>query len=301
MSEALNFLTEEEARVDREEQEELLAAQKAAEAGAGGATQEDPAAAQAAAEAQAADEAAQARVVEDARQAAEEATRAREEKAQPAENGPEGFIPVIIAEAPQDFDNRLKAIADAKDALLPDYNDGKITLAEMLTQRDELERQRSDLVGQQRDAETAARTNEANARQMWNSNVEMYVSRNQHLEKPTMRGAWDAALKTLIAEGGNEDKSMYWYLDESHKRMLKDLGLSRAAPAAGNPNAGQPPARPRPEAPTTLHAMPAAARTNTGADEFADLDSMSGLEAEMALDQLARRDPQKYERYMQGR
>lgn len=298
-AEALDFLTEEEAKVqleaDNEAREEALKAEKGA-----------PDAQKAAADAKAAEDAARAAADEAARVAAENVAKPATTAAVPAtaerEPAP-SFIPVVVAEAPADFDARMKAIADENAALPKKYEDGELTLAEFQAKLNALSDEKHELQSQQREAENAAKTNEANAQQVWKQTVDMYKDQNPDLKNPVLAAAWDASLKEVLKAEGNDDKSMYWFLKEAHTAMRKTLGMDKSAPgeAPANPAASAtPPARPAPAAPPSLHGLPNTTRADTGKDEFADLDSLSGLEAEMALDRMAKTDPQKYDRYLRN-
>lgn len=228
---------------------------------------------------------------------AEKATEAaHDEPAQP-------FVPVMVGEAPTDFDKRMADLKAEKVALAQRLDDGELTTKEWTEKVEAVTEQQADLRAQKREAENAEQQNVANAKALWENAVDGYTDAHPELSKPAMRGAWDASLKQLLQEKGNETKSYYWHLAEAHKRANAELGIGKAASTTTTTEAPAAPAKPDrrpPPAPTTLAHTPTAAPTNTGTSEFDAIDKLDGMAQEAAIARMEKQDPDKYQRWLAG-
>lgn len=124
------------------------------------------------------------------------------------------------------------------------------------------------------------------------------------------RADLDTFVRTLGANPKHADKSMDWFMQEAHKRVLalhdiKPANAPAPAPSA-SPAASAPTPAPAPAASRkppvsavtpSLSNVPGADGPGDLGDEFVELDSLEGLELEAAL---ARMSPAQREKYLQG-
>lgn len=111
--------------------------------------------------------------------------------------------------------------------------------------------------------------------------------------KPALMAAYNTHLKALGNDPKNERRDAPWFLAEANRLTRADLGLPAAAAKKGAD-----PARNRvdlSELPPTLRGVPAAATGAIGADEFAHLRNLDGLELERAHAKLT---PEQRDRWM---
>jgi len=209
---------------------------------------------------------------------------------------PEPFAPKYTVE-PVD-EAQLAALDEQITALQDRYDDGDLTAEEYRNQQRALENQRRELERQQMKAELAkeftAQTEqqrEAYKQQLWQENWNYEAS--QFLSRPEnamyKEGTGYAVLQATLTQLAQEapDKPQRWYLEEADRRVRAFRG---EAPTAKASNAS-PPSR---EIPPNLGDMPNADIPETGGDEFAHLDKLTGLELEMALKKLSPADADRY-------
>lgn len=223
------------------------------------------------------------------------------------------FRPVYRVSLPEDYQQRVEALATASQALAKQYEDGDFDLAEFQARQRHLNEQEWSLRAAALKADLAREQQQQTLAQRWIWEQEAYFRRPEHRvfrDDPVIAHAFEGALKLLAADQNNETRDMPWFLEEAG-RMTRDKvrelaqGMALAGSATGSAGAngsgrgagrgsvGRPavPASP----PPSLARVPAAAMPDPGGDEFAYLDKLSGLEAERAM---ARLSPEQLDRYL---
>lgn len=219
---------------------------------------------------------------------------------------PETFTPQYRAEAVENYDEKMEGLTEKKTALKTQYDDGDITISELLEGRDEIEKEARTLENQQTKAEMAQEQSHQAGEQRWQWEIDRFFAseaNSAYKDNPMLESALDTAVKTLSTDEGNKDKSMAWYLEEAD-RKVRALFNNAAEPTPPKDKDNKP--NPDKETgkkpslgkiPPNLGDLPAADIVDTGGDEFAKLDKLSGIPLEQALAKLT---PEEEARYLKG-
>lgn len=248
--------------------------------------------------------AAVAKTAEGTPQEAEQQAAVQEESAPAA---PQQTAPKFKADLPEDFEARSEAAKTKGAELAQQFRNGDITFDEYDAQRVALDAEREALQTAKLKADLYADMNQQTAAQQWQAEIAKFTADVKtgdgiDYQADKERGEdLDMFVKALASKPENEDKSMRWFLDEAHKRVLAIHGKPAAAAAAApaGKQAATPPAR-KPDtsaAPKTLADVPAAGGdepVDTGG-EFAHLDALSGEALESAIEKMS---PAQRERYL---
>ena len=201
----------------------------------------------------------------------------------------------IVADADISKANaEIEAIQKYRADLHKKFKEGEIETEDYQANLDEANDRMAELKAEIKVAQTAEQTNLANTRQLWVDTVDDYRGQYAELQKPSVNAAWDFHIKQLkndakvqemLANGTAASKVFRYVLKEAHKVVRTELGL------------GSKPAEVRDTAPPpkSLAGLPQATPAKADADEFADIDAMTGDEAEKAVMRLS---PEKRERYL---
>lgn len=222
----------------------------------------------------------------------------------PAKTEHNDLAPSYQAELPADYQGRVDAMKADKAALQQKFRDGDIEFDDYNAELDKLNEQADELKAIKLKATISSEMNQQSAQQEWDRTINSFTGdvakEVDYLKDPVKQQDLDAFVKALAANPANGEKSMRWFLDEAHKRVL---ALHDIKPAATPKNDG---AKPDPKkdrkapvdaAPKTLAQVPGSDGPGDVAGEFADLDSLEGMELEQAI---ARMTPAQRERYAQS-
>lgn len=217
--------------------------------------------------------------------------------APPAEESP--FVVPYQARAtdPAKVDAELKKLQEQYDA-------GELTLADMLTKRDAINRA---VIKDELSVEHADQTREA----LWFNEVDRFVESNPGYKNATLYRALDAEIKAIAAEKDKEGKLVHAGLSDrqlltlAHDNLVKAGAAGAAKPAAAT-DADKIKAKAAERAPdtssvpTTLAHTPPAAPGDEGG-EFSSIDKLiasgDSAAAELAI---AKMSKEQQERYLQG-
>lgn len=216
-------------------------------------------------------------------------------EAEPAERE---HLPIMVADDVTGADQHLNKLFAMKQGLEKKFDSGDLTTVEFVRENSKVDGEIFRTQSAIERAQFVAVNNKVGVENVWRDLVEDYKEQNDELQKPMINAAWDHAVKLLSANEENSSRSMSWFLREAHKMVKAELGLDKpvantVAPKAGVPSSAREPLPP----PRTLASAPAATPNETGQDEFAGLDGLSGHKLTMALARLS--DAQR-ERYMES-
>lgn len=290
-----------------EEGDDEGAAEAAAPAAAPAAPAEPPAAAPAAASPAAAAPA----PAEDA-DAAAAAPAPAESAAAPAEAPTAPPPPAYKAALPDDFEQR-KTANDGKEAdAWAKFKKGEIDNEALQAELAAVNTERAALTKLETKAEISKEMTQQTAEQAWNSAVVTLFDSAKAPErggidytKDTAKSAdLDTFVRALANDPKNADRSMQWFLDEGHKRVLALHGITprgaAPAPQAAPAAPAQAPAARKPNTaalPPSLAQVPGSDGPGDVGGEFVDIDKLTGLELE---DAIKRMTPAQKERYARG-
>jgi hypothetical protein len=194
------------------------------------------------------------------------------------------IIPLLVAEAPADAEEKLKEISDKKGTLGDQFDNGDITAKEYQTQLDTLNREERAIERQVDKAQTASEMRQQQELNTWLGQVKTFTS-HDHPEYSRSRSRWmalDAFVKEIGKDPQNDNLSAEQILELAHQHVVDDLGEAPIAKAEGK-NAKNDEGRPlkgsKIEAPKTLTKVPASDSQEITDGKFS------------ALDRLAERDP----------
>jgi hypothetical protein len=226
----------------------------------------------------------------------------------PAPVSTEKPAPAFKATLPDDFEDQKKAAADKLTDLRAKFKAGELDLDEYEAERATVDEDLRKLDRMALKAEISQDMTAQSAEAQWRAAIDRQFKAAAAPEGGGIDYSADADkaadldtfVKRLAAVEANADKSMDWFLAEAHKRVLalhdiKPAG--KAAPAsapAAQPKKGAQDRTP-PTAPASLATVPGAdGPGDVGNEEFAQLDSLDGIEYEAALSRLSEAQRNKY-------
>jgi len=233
------------------------------------------------------------------------------------DDDPAPFAPVYDAKLPEDFNERMDGLRTQEQELADKFSAGDITFDEYRKESKALSDQIMELNGLRTKAEISTEMSEQTARQRWAWEVDRFMKDTLKAEgldykgNPLLNVAFDAAVKTLANDPKNAHQSGEWFLEEAHKNLKAQLGLGKK-PDEKKPDEKQLTEEERkqqaidqrkrgiPEAPKTLSGVPAAAASDTGQDEFAQLDSLAETDVMAYEAALAKLPKDAQARYLGG-
>jgi hypothetical protein len=222
----------------------------------------------------------------------------------------EPLTPRYEAKLPEDFDQKVKALAGSEDALKAKFRAGEIEFDEFELQRADILRQREALTIARTKAEISQEFNQQSAQQQWAATVNRFVGTVAAAEGLDYRtdtakmADLDGFVRVLAGRPEHNDKSMEWFLAEAHRRVRALHGLDAPTEKPEKPAAEAKPApEPKPvpsrkppieAAPKTLAQVPGGPGPGDVGGEFADVLALDGMEFETAI---ARMTPAQRERF----
>ena len=283
--------------------EEAIAAEKAAEKAAAAAPADDEPEADAAAP------------------AAPAAEPAAEQPAAPEEAAPavpeltldQPFVPPVPEVEDFDYDaERDKLLTERRDvrALL---REGDISQDDADERLDKISDSLAELAARKTRNESAAQEQDAigRAQYVWTLNqVKSHIAEKDGInydapENRSLLLSWDAKIKALASDPANASRPSEWFMLEAHREVRAEIdslaerfGYKKPA-TPSTPKVKEAIEARKPKADVrTLANLPAAEATATGnADEFAHLDGLAGIELEAAL---AKMPKDAADRYLSG-
>lgn len=194
--------------------------------------------------------------------------------------------PILTAEDPGDTEEKLKAIADSKEKLIEEFDDGELTAKEYQIELDKLAKQERDIERVVDRANLARDMEEQRARNEWLDTVNTFLEDHDEYRKFPMRHrALDAAVRELAAVEENASLSGAEILEKAHDQIVEQFGIQKQPKPkdeGDKKRAGR-----KIDAPPSLARVPASDLTETG-------DSTRWSK----LDRLMETDPERYEAEM---
>lgn len=215
---------------------------------------------------------------DDAKQAADAAKAdANDAGITAAETGTQS-APILIAPAPEDAEAKLTEIANQKEALLNQFDDGDITAREYQKKLDELSKQERNIELDLREAQLAAKLETQRAQNDWIATCNAFVESNPvYKDNQRLYRALDQEVRDLANKPETANWSGQKFLEEAHKELAKAFNLPAATSNVKTPK------RPTDNLPPNLAKVPAADTQDMDGGQYA------------VLDRLANSDPLAYE------
>lgn len=236
-----------------------------------------------------------------------EAAGAAGAEADPAGNGGEGteaedepveapaaHAPILVAEAPEQAQERLQAISSEKADLRKKYDEGELTFDEYESKVETLDEERLEIRLSLKEAETAAKIEQQRQINEREAQINGFLSEhNIKRDFADLRfAALDTAVKVVASKEENADLGVREILQKA-----MDLCIEQGVIAAKAKPEAAPAAKPRKPiaAPPTLAHVPAADMTGTDeGNRFAYLDRLDPVAREAAVSKLSPADLDAY-------
>ena len=211
------------------------------------------------------------------------------------------FQSSYTAEAVENFDARMQEFADSKKALRAQLANGDIDMDAYEDQRESITVQEQALREQNLKAVIASEQAEQAASNRWKWEQERFFAdkTNAIYTDALTMGMLDMAVKQLAQDPKNAARTAPWFLAEADKMVRERTGATRTEPAKVDAKK-ETEAKRKPDlskVPKTLADLPAAELNDTGTDEFAHLDKLTGMKLEAAI---AKMSPAQQARYLGG-
>jgi len=197
-------------------------------------------------------------------------------------------IPAYKVDLPADFDAQMQANKDARKDLRKQYESGDIDQAEYDEKLDLLDDKRLELKGLEQRAEIARDMTEQAHKAAWVNAINTFCAKAakdhsigivDYANDPSKSLELDTFIGVLAKSPEAAGKPRSWFLEEAHKRVVAvhriPTSARPATPAKRQPNVEH-------ITPTLAH-VPGASGVDANDDEFAHLDSLTGLDAERAV------------------
>lgn len=225
---------------------------------------------------------------------------------------------VYTAELPEDYQAKVDDLAAREADLKSRFKAGDIEIDEYDEERSKLFGEREQLNAAKLKSEIAADMNAQSAQRQWQREIDRLVTDAARPERggidyrndPDKSADLDGFVRMLAGKAENADKSMAWFLDEAHRRVLALHGIATSsAKAASAGEKGKQPEKPAAQAagdrrkppvdaaPRTLVDVPGGDGPGDVSSEFSHLDSLEGDALESAI---ARMSDEQRSRYLRG-
>lgn len=197
--------------------------------------------------------------------------------------------PILVAPPPADADAKLQEIADKKDALLTQFDDGDITARDYQKQLDSLNREERQIERDVHEAKLAEKLEQQRLQNDWTSTCNAFVESHAiYKDNPRLYRALDAEVRELAAKPETASWSGQKFLDEAHKNLKQAFGFQEADNTTKQPRRDLPP---------NLAKVPAAEVNDTDGGRFAVLDRMASSDPiayEEALNKMSQAERDAY-------
>lgn len=231
---------------------------------------------------------------------AEEGERTEEEPKRPE---PE-VQPLLNAELPEGYEDKVKEIADGKQKLAERFEDGDMTTRDYQTELDKLNKQERDLELEVYKANLAKEMREQQELNAWQATVNAFLDEHTaYRENDLMYKTLDVAVKDIAqkAQDAGENVSGREILNRAHAQIQESFGLSTQQETQQGQQEQQP-EKPKkgakPQAPPTLGKLPAADVTETENSKYAALDKLMEQDPERYEAELAKMSDEERDRYL---
>lgn len=207
-----------------------------------------------------------------------------EEVDEPEESQKPRPAPILTAEDAEDADERLTEIAEQKERLIEQFDDGDLTAKEYQLELDKLAKQEREIEQTVFKANIAREMAEQQQHNEWMAQVDAFLTENPHYrQSKLMYQTLDIAVRQVASDEANRNLSGRQILEKAHSQIVEQFGLE-GEKEAGADKAARKPGRKPISAPPTLARVPAADMTETENTRWSKLD------------RLMETDPERYER-----
>lgn len=207
---------------------------------------------------------------------------------------PAAHAPILVAEAPEQAQERLQAISSEKADLRKKYDEGELTFDEYESKVETLDEERLEIRLALKEAETAAKIEQQRQINEREAQINGFLSEhNIKRDFSDLRfAALDTAVKVVASKEENADLGVREILQKA-----MDLCIEQGVIAAKAKPESAPAVKPRKPiaAPPTLAHVPAADMTGTDeGNRFAYLDRLDPVAREAAVSKLSPADLDAY-------
>ena len=186
--------------------------------------------------------------------------------------------PILVVNAPEDADGKLKDIATKKEELLAKFDDGDITTKEYQAELDALNKQEREVEWGIEKAKLASEMEAQRQANDWKATVDNFIRENPRYspeKAPSMYQLLDIEVRRVAGTDEFKNRSDPGagreILAKAHENIAKDLGFD------AKPNK-QKPAASKPNLPPNLASVPAADQNDTQGGKYAVLDRMASTD-----------------------
>lgn len=231
---------------------------------------------------------------------------------EPAKPAAAQAAPTFTYSLPADHKEQVDGLKDKASGLWAKFDTGDISREELQQSLDALAEDRQRLQNMALKAELAADMQRQQAEQTRDQAVAALFDRaakadaaaaiDYRADKAKL-GQLDTFLKALAADEANEDQPLQWFLDEAHKRVqvLNGITPTGSKPAVDPAKAkADALAKRRPDTSgldASLAHVPGGQGAGDVGGEFDDVLSLEGEAFEDALNEMRRRNPQRFARF----
>lgn len=223
---------------------------------------------------------------ESAAEVGDAAASATDEEAEPEE----AAAPVLVATAPDDLDTQIANLAEQKESLVEQFDNGELTAREYQKQLDELAKQEREIERVKFKAELAADMQRQAQANEWAAEVKRFTTEHAQYGNEYAWNALDQAVRKIANAPENASLTGRQILEKAHGDLSKAFGWQerKAESAVKVKHAAPPP---------TLSKMPAAELNDTNGNRFAALDRLMDTDPlgyEAALGKMSKADRDAY-------
>lgn len=205
--------------------------------------------------------------------------------------------PILTADDPEGAEDRLKEIAEAKEKLIEQFDDGELTAKEYQLELDKLAKQEREIERAIDRADLARDMAAQQARNEWLSTVNRFLSEHpQYQQSPLMHRTLDTAVRELASKEENANLTGAEILQKAHEQIVTEFGLKQAASGKGE---GKKAPR-KMDVPPTLAKVPASDMTETENTRWSKLDRLMERDPERYEEELAKLSDSDREAYLQA-
>ncbi|WP_199227487.1 hypothetical protein [Limnohabitans sp. T6-5] len=214
---------------------------------------------------------------------------------------------VYKADLPADFTAQVTALSEREVELKRQFSAGEIELEQFTNDIAALSHDREALNSLKIKAEISQEMTAQQAQAAWvstvNRNIDAFAKTDgiDYRTDDAKSGDLDNFVKLLAQNPTNNDKSMDWFIQEAHKRVMALHGIARPAPASATQTTVADATAKRTQntatAPATLAHVPGGDGPGDIGGEFASIENLSGEAYEAAI---AAMTPAQRERFLKS-
>lgn len=209
----------------------------------------------------------------------------------------EAPVPLLSADVPEDADEQLAAVAEAKEKLAERFDDGELTPKEYQAELDKLMRQERDIELKLFKANIAQEMAERAAQESWRSTVRSFLDEHPFYKQNELAyRTLDMVVRDIAKQPENQGLSGAEILARAHERIAEGFGL-KEQPQPQKPQGKE--TRQQLNLPPTLGKVPAADMTEAGNTRWARLDRLADTDPDRYEAELAKLSPEEQEAYLQ--